>query len=353
MRMSILWSSLASYTHGFFEALASRGIEIQLIYLPAIQKEAPYAEFDLSKFREVHVAGPGLDLTASVEAWAPELCLMVSWNHPGYRRLCRKLRKQGVYVVCATDNQWRGNLRQRLGVLAAPFFLRPAVDAMLVPGDRQATFMRRLGFKRILSGWYAVDRRRFPSDNPVRLREQAFLFVGRLVREKGLAQLAQGYEQYRNRSKAPWPLKIAGVGPDASFLRGRAGVELLGFLQAASLSELMRRHRCLFLPSHFEPWGVIVNEAASCGLAIVASRECGSAATFVRHGHNGFIVDVNARDICESMLRLESMSEDSWARFARNSLRLADGWTMDDLVELFMAEFCLPGRPGSDSGARS
>jgi glycosyltransferase involved in cell wall biosynthesis len=351
--MSILWSSLASYTHGFFEALASRGVEIQLIYLPGIREEAPYAEFDLSKFREVHVAGPGLDLEALVEAWAPELCLMVSWNHPGYRRLCRRLRKQGVYVVCATDNQWRGTLRQRLGVLAAPLFLRPAVDAMLVPGDRQANFMRRLGFKRILSGWYAIDRRRFPADGPVRLREQAFLFVGRLVREKGLAQLLEGYEQYRKCSDAPWPLKIAGVGPEASFLRGRAGVEPLGFLQTASLSELLRRHRCLFLPSHFEPWGVIVNEAASCGLAIVASRECGSAATFVRHGHNGFIVDVNAQEICASMRRLESLSEESWARFARNSQRLADGWTMDDLVELFIAEFCLADRTGSKHGAPS
>jgi glycosyltransferase involved in cell wall biosynthesis len=43
------------------------------------------------------------------------------------------------------------------------------------------------------------------------------------------------------------------------------------------------------LPSDFEPWALVVNEAAAAGLAILATDRVGAAAELVRNGVNGFI----------------------------------------------------------------
>jgi glycosyltransferase involved in cell wall biosynthesis len=51
-------------------------------------------------------------------------------------------------------------------------------------------------------------------------------------------------------------------------------------------------YRCadvLVLPSDYEPWGVVVTEAAAAGLAVIASSVVGAAADVVEEGVNGRI----------------------------------------------------------------
>jgi glycosyltransferase involved in cell wall biosynthesis len=43
----------------------------------------------------------------------------------------------------------------------------------------------------------------------------------------------------------------------------------------------------LVLPSDFEPWALVINEAAAAGMAVVASSVVGAAAELVRDGVNG------------------------------------------------------------------
>jgi len=44
----------------------------------------------------------------------------------------------------------------------------------------------------------------------------------------------------------------------------------------------------LILPSSFEPWGLVCNEAMCFGLPVIVSDRVGAAADLVRDGVNGF-----------------------------------------------------------------
>ncbi|MFM6079283.1 MAG: glycosyltransferase, partial [Dolichospermum sp.] len=43
------------------------------------------------------------------------------------------------------------------------------------------------------------------------------------------------------------------------------------------------------LPSDYEPFGVVVNEAMLCGSPVIVSDKVGAAYDLVRHGENGFV----------------------------------------------------------------
>jgi glycosyltransferase involved in cell wall biosynthesis len=323
----------------FFNQLAvTEGAKLLLIYRKP-DSDAPVDRFDLSFCEESAEDSPESreTLEACVREFSPDCILMSGWAHPHFMRIARKMRRTGVYVVAAIDNQWRGTLKQYLGILTASWFLKPSIDTFLVAGERQANFARRLGYEQVLYGYGTPDVEKFITAIPVTSRPRGFLFVGRLIEVKNLPRLVQAYRVYRERVVDPWTLMIAGTGPVAPVFRGVPGVELLGFVQPESLPDVMKMARCLIMPSVFEPWGVAIHEGAAAGLPIIASYRCGATTALVRDGVNGFIVSPDAQSIAAAMVRIHSSYEESLLDMSRASVTLATLWTPRRLAGYFHA----------------
>jgi hypothetical protein len=118
IKLTILWSELASYNIALFRALASTyGYRIQLIY-QSVSQDAPYAPFDLSFCKTAYEDSPRYSsrLAAMVEEFVPDAVLMATWNRRHFMRIASRLRQRGVYVVDAMDNQWRSTFKQYVWV---------------------------------------------------------------------------------------------------------------------------------------------------------------------------------------------------------------------------------------------
>jgi glycosyltransferase involved in cell wall biosynthesis len=128
------------------------------------------------------------------------------------------------------------------------------------------------------------------SDGPLRL-----LFAGFLRSKKGVEVLlrALGTPSLAGRS---WWLEIAGDGqerPKLEALAQRLGiadqVEFTGVVGHEEIGEVYRHSDVLVLPSHYEGWGAVINEAMEHELAVVASDGAGAARILVDHGRTGFV----------------------------------------------------------------
>jgi len=115
------------------------------------------------------------------------------------------------------------------------------------------------------------------------------LFFGRLVMEKGLAVFADVIAALRSAGHAVRPL-IVGEGPARGWLeRHLPGAVLTGHLEGAELGSTIASADILINPSLTEAFGNVNLEAMASGLAVV-SANVPSAASLIRHGHNGLLV---------------------------------------------------------------
>lgn len=119
------------------------------------------------------------------------------------------------------------------------------------------------------------------------------VFCGRMVRVKRPDLAVKAFLAIAER-RPEWDLLLIGQGPLLEECKAlvpesmKTRVRFLGFIgDASEIAGLYRAADVFVLPSDYEPWGVVVNEAAAAGLALVTSDVVGAAAELVRDGLNG------------------------------------------------------------------
>jgi glycosyltransferase involved in cell wall biosynthesis len=110
------------------------------------------------------------------------------------------------------------------------------------------------------------------------------LFLGYLRPEKGVNLLI---EAFRGLDGVDLELVIAGTGPQESRLlaqaEGEERVHLLGYVDGIGKAELIVGASALVVPSLYEPWGMVVNEALAYGTPVLCSAAV-AASVLLRGG---------------------------------------------------------------------
>ncbi len=165
------------------------------------------------------------------------------------------------------------------------------------------------------------------------------LSVARLVPEKAhdvLVRAAAAADEPR------LVIALVGGGPEHERLRRLAdelGVRLVltGDRPWEQIVEAYVAADVFALLSQREPWGVVVNEAAACGLPLVLSDRVGAAPDLLLDGENGVLVA--AGDVAATTIALRRLATDpaERARMGARSRELVQDWGYGPSVEGFLA----------------
>jgi glycosyltransferase involved in cell wall biosynthesis len=105
-------------------------------------------------------------------------------------------------------------------------------------------------------------------------------------------------------------LVFAGSGTLRSFLESEAKslgiadrVRFLGFVNQSGLPETYRASDILVLPSEYEPFGLVVNEAMLCRCPVIVSDQVGARFDLVREGKTGYVFPCGDTDALGALLR--------------------------------------------------
>ena len=246
---------------------------------------------DLERFAPdlVHVSAPDL-LGHSAVSWA---------------------RARGVPVVASLHTRFEtyaryygwGFLEPVMERLLTRFYNR--ATHVLVPSPSMAALIGGWGVTTPVSIWSrGIDHARF---NPGR-RDRAWRralgigddevavgFLGRLVKEKGLAVFAAVARELRRRG-VPHRVLVVGEGPARDWFAGKvADAVFTGFQSGDDLGRAVAGMDVFFNPSVTETFGNVTTEAMAAGVPVVAAHATG-AVDLVEEGRTGFLVP--PRDVC-------------------------------------------------------
>jgi len=219
----------------------------------------------------------------------------------------------------------------------------PEVFARAWESSFLRTFVLALYQKRLLSNgnldvvkrWIAVSdfmREKFieggiPADRVVTLRHcwraktnfkpadegGYYLFLGRLVPEKGISTILDAWSLLEKRLGSACPrLIIAGSGGEEARIHAKANhmnrVTCVGFVSGTIKEDLVRSCRGLIAPSiWWEPLGLIVHEAYDSARPVLAARSGGLTETVI-DGVTGHLHQPgNAQQLADDVERLETL----------------------------------------------
>ncbi len=271
-----------------------------------------------------------------------------------------------VYLVCWARRipvlvRWesnrirkRGKAKAYLRDLIVGYMARKA-NACLAIGTytRQSYLDYGVSPKRIFMSPYTVDNDFFISraqsfrNSRSVIRERwdlptdatIFLYAAKLIPRKNPLDVVRAFEAMPDGAL----LCMAGDGQLRNILesyvleKGMKSVRFLGFIGQNPLAELYAAADVFVLPSSYETWGLVVNEAMCFGLPIVCSDAVGAAPDLVINGQNGFVYrSGDVEGLREALTRL-AKDEGLRTRFGRASLERIHRWTVDQSAEGIVA----------------
>jgi glycosyltransferase involved in cell wall biosynthesis len=192
----------------------------------------------------------------------------------------------GVLSEARQWEGWRGKLRLLHSYLVERPY-RSRVDFVLAIGHLGVRWYEMCGYPtgRIFPWGYLVEKEK--GEN-IQSAEQdrsppdvMIAFVGQCIPRKGIDTLLRALSTLRLHE---WCLRIIGDGLQRERLEGLAKklgvakrVAFMGVKNNAEVRNILAGTDLLVLPSRFDGWGSVVNEALMSGVPVICSDHCGAA----------------------------------------------------------------------------
>jgi glycosyltransferase involved in cell wall biosynthesis len=365
-QLLVLTEIIAPYRIPVFNALAQHPeIDLRVIFLaetdPSIRQWRIYSDeiqfsYEVLPSWRTRLGKYNLLLNQKVadrlRTLHPDVIVCGGYNYLASWQALRWARRNGVPFLLwceSTDKDHRAG-HSLVESLKKNFF--DICDGFIVPGTSAREYVSRMGAaaERIFAAPNAVDNYLFAFAaksarmNALRVRGELdlpsryFLFVGRLVRTKGVFDLLEAYRGLNENIRSQIGLIFAGEGPLRAELDAMArtiypgSVRFPGFVQRDELASYYGLAECLVFPTHSDPWGLVVNEAMACGLPVICGHAAGCAADLIRS--NGRLVA--ARNVFQLASAMQEIASDT-------ALRLKMSHESAKIIQLYSPELCAAG----------
>ena len=295
------WQDILSpHVTGLAASLAARGVDVTYVAERQMTADRAAQGWEAPALGAAHLHfAPDKESVRCLVARAPadsiHICQGLRGNEllaEAQRALAKRALRQWVMMETVDDRDWRGTLKRHVyrSLLRET---RDSIQGMLAVGHSTRDWLVGRGgdADRVFPFAYFLPEPPMVSAPPI-YSEAPFrvLFVGQLIRRKGLDQLIDALDRLALSSVE---LAVIGTGPLERELRDRAELALgarllwLGRQPQQAVPGHMAAADCLVLPSRFDGWGAVVSEALMAGTPAICSDRCGAAGVVQASGRGG------------------------------------------------------------------
>lgn len=263
-------------------------------------------EIPLGYERVVSIPTP---LLPALKKYDPTAVICGTFGIAGYLTWWYTHRHRIPYIQWSGATAHRQRQESLLNTYTQQFLARRAQGAITY-GTDAGDYLMQLGLpkEKIVIGVNAVNSQFFMEKSQEAKAETAewknkpewqglhFLLVGNLVKRKGIEYVLCALNLIKD-SIGAFHLHLVGDGPLKTELQTQAkrwgfenALHLWGNQPFAKMPFFYALADCLIFPSLYDVWGLILNEAMSCGVPVISSSLAGATHDLIEDGVNGLVV---------------------------------------------------------------
>jgi glycosyltransferase involved in cell wall biosynthesis len=295
-------------------------------------------------FMGVKLKRPFSDLSKVTKSFRPDVVLYTGWHFYGMVQVFLRLITGNIPIILRMDSNGMKH-RSRLNWWIYKRLIS-FVKIGLVVGTENQDFCLSLGMKQrqIVLCPHVVDNQFFSeradkarhSSAEIRSRWDipkasfCFLFAGKFQEKKRPLDLLQALRNVCRVNGQSIYLLMVGTGKlegecMSYALANNLPVTFVGFLNQTQIPEAYAVSDCIVLPSgDDETWGLVINEAMSCGLPAIVSDKVGCAKDLVHDSQTGYIYRsgeiAELSSVMDHMIRNQELSR----QMGQNAKRLIE-----------------------------
>lgn len=159
-----------------------------------------------------------------------------------------------------------------------------------------------------------VNREVFKPANKIEIRRELhlpeerfiFLFVGNVIKQKGIEELLQAFQMVKKKVNRPVELVLVGSRRDTDFINSLEhfiddDVKFVDPVQQQELVKYFQASDVFVLPSHLEGFGLVALEALATGTPVIASH-VGGLVSLLGNGAGKLVPPQEVSPLVEEML---------------------------------------------------
>jgi glycosyltransferase involved in cell wall biosynthesis len=366
-RLIVITEIIAPYRIPVFNALAQQpGIDLHVIFLAEtdptqrqwlIPKEEIQFSFEVLPSWRRRIRGHNLLLNwgmdSALHLASPDAIVCGGYNYLASWEALRWARRNHVPFLLWVESTSRDLRSGSIFLESLKRKFLEQCDGFVVAGQSSSEYLKSYGVPEgaIFTASNAVDTNFFSqaaqqarlyagkNRQSLHLPDRYFLFVGRLLKQKGVFDLLDAYATLAPELRKQISLVFAGDGNVRTELEKRAAVitpgfvQIAGFLQREALAVFYALADAFVFPTHSDPWGLVVNEAMACGLPVICSSAAGCSADLVDRQNGRIVCPGSVDDLATSLNELANDPQ------VRSSMSQASARKIED----YSPEVCAAG----------
>ena len=169
------------------------------------------------------------------------------------------------------------------------------------------------------------------------------VFVGQLIERKGVDILLDEVATMIGEGYTNIQLTLIGDGEQRGKYEQRVAhydmqdrIIFTGAISSDDVLTHIQHSDALVLPSRWDGWGLVVNEALSVGVPVIVSDTCG-AADLIVDGFNGYVFSILEENSLRQKLEEMIKKHDSWATMRANAASVGQAISTEVMAKYLLA----------------
>lgn len=282
----IFWQNIISIHQSAFIKALSEEYDVTLVTEERLDKERVSERWNIPEMGNAKVIVAPSDskitsLLADVNAW--NVFSGIDAFPMVYKAFKQAVKLDRRIAVMAEPYDWtgiKGKFRKmKYKLLFAKY--RKHIEHFFTTGNHGIRCFEDSGMPETKLHQWGYFTETVPNVKAIRQFESSkprMIYVGRFDANKNILSILKNIGEFEENIEI---FTLVGSGPLDNEIKGIANsnskINLVGRVDNSKVQDLMASHDYLILPSLYDGWGAVINEALSCGTRVLCSDSCGAA----------------------------------------------------------------------------